>query len=298
MTLRRFLLAIAAAIAALVAPVSQALAAADAPPPTRFSVTVQGEGPDVIFIPGLVSGRGVWDSAVRSLDGKYRVHCIQLAGFAGEPARGNAEGDILPGVVSELHDYIRAQGLERPEIVGHSLGGLLALMLGEAHPGDAGAIMIVDALPFYGLLFDPNATTQSVAPRAAQLRDMMMSMGEAAYKAQQPRTIAALVGNDVARPAVLADALGSDRSVAARALYEDMTTDVRPALAAIEAPLTIVYAVNEFAPDAQAGALYRGTYAAAPAATFHAVPDSRHFVMLDQPERFAEILSAFLADAN
>lgn len=297
MSLRRTLFAIAAALAAFAAPASQA-PAAEASAPTRFSVVVEGKGPDVIFIPGLVSGRRVWDGAVQSLDGKYRVHRVQLAGFAGEPARGNAEGDILPGVVAELHEYIRAQGLKSPEVVGHSLGGLLALMLAAEHPHDVGALMVVDALPFYGLVFDPGATVEGVAPRAAQLRDMMIAMDDEAYKAQQPRTIATLVRDETARPAVLADSLASDRKVAARAVYEDMVTDMRPRLTAIEAPLTIVYAVNPFAPEAAVGTLYRTSYAAAPDATFEPVPDSHHFLMLDQPGRFAAILSTFLANGE
>jgi hypothetical protein len=47
--------------------------------PTRFSVTVEGEGPDVILIPGLMTGRRVWDASVRSLGGHYRVHLVQIA---------------------------------------------------------------------------------------------------------------------------------------------------------------------------------------------------------------------------
>src|SRR5688572_19942867 len=53
--------------------------------PRAFSVTVEGKGPDVILIPGLMSGRHVWDRTVADLGGKYRVHRLQLAGFAGEP---------------------------------------------------------------------------------------------------------------------------------------------------------------------------------------------------------------------
>ncbi|MGZ8336367.1 MAG: alpha/beta fold hydrolase, partial [Allosphingosinicella sp.] len=59
--------------------------------PTRFSVQVRGTGPDVILIPGLSSGRDVWAATVNAVPG-YRYHLIQVAGFAGEPARGNREG--------------------------------------------------------------------------------------------------------------------------------------------------------------------------------------------------------------
>ena len=57
--------------------------------PTRFSVVVKGSGPDVILIPGLTASRSVWEGTVAAVPG-YRYHLVQVAGFAGEPVRGNA----------------------------------------------------------------------------------------------------------------------------------------------------------------------------------------------------------------
>jgi pimeloyl-ACP methyl ester carboxylesterase len=272
-----------------------ALACEPAFQPTRFSVTVAGEGPDVILIPGLMTGRQVWDQSVRSLGGRYRVHLVQIAGFAGEPARGNVEGPILDGMVEELHLYIAADRLQRPKLVGHSLGGLLALMLAARHPGDAERVLIVDALPFYGMLFGVDATAATVAPRAAAIRDSILGMSEEAWRAQQPATLASLIRTEAARPPILADALASDRSVVARAMYDDMITDMRPALADLPTPLTIAYAVNEFATEEQYGSLIRSGFAGAPDVRFVPVTASFHFIMLDQRELFAGILSDFLS---
>lgn len=282
-------------ILALLAALLMAAPAMAADGPTRFSVTVEGDGPDVIFIPGLMSDRAVFDGAVASLGGEYRAHRIQIAGFAGEPVRGNAgDAPMLPAIVEELHAYIDENGLDRPEIVGHSLGGLLALMLADAHPQDVGGLLIVDALPFYGTLFDPDATAASVEPQAAALRDMMLAMSDVQYRAQQPRTLASLVQDEKGRADALAWSLASDRSVVARAIYEDMTTDMRPKLAQIAAPITAAYAVNDFATEERVGSLYRTGYATAPDVRFVPVADSYHFIMLDQPARFAEILQDFL----
>ncbi len=272
-------------------------AAAQAPAfqPTRFSVVVEGAGPDVVMIPGLTSSRRVWDRAVASLGGRYRVHRVQIAGFGGEPARGNAEGPILGPVVEELHAYIAANRLRRPMLVGHSIGGLLALMLAERHPGDVERALIVDALPFYGQLFGADATVETVQPRAAAFRDAILAMSGEAWRAQQAATLAALASNEAARPPLLEDALASDRGVVARALYEDIVTDMRPALAAMRTPLTVAYAVNPFATETRFGSLIRAGFAGAPDVRFVPVEPSYHFIMLDQPARFAAILAAFLA---
>lgn len=272
--------------------------AASAQPPTRFSVAVEGAGPDVIMIPGLTSNRRVWDQAVARLGGRYRIHRIQINGFGGAAAGANAEGPILDNVVAELHAYVQANGLGRPMLVGHSVGGLIALMLAQRHPQDVERALIVDALPFYGLLFGADATAAAVEPRAAAFRDSILAMSEEQYRARQPASLAAMVMTDAARPRLLEDALASDRRVVARVLYEDMIADMRPALAAMRTPLTVAYAVNSFATEARFGRLIRAGYAGAPAVRLIPVEPSYHFIMLDQPDRFQAILSEFLAGST
>jgi pimeloyl-ACP methyl ester carboxylesterase len=85
--------------------------------PTRFTVTVQGQGPDVILIPGLATPGAVWDATVTQLAPTHRVHVIRIGGFGGAAAGVNAEeGDILPALVSEVAQY--AGTLQRPAIIG------------------------------------------------------------------------------------------------------------------------------------------------------------------------------------
>ena len=125
MNRRRFILA------ALAFPlVACAPAVLEAAPfvPTRFSVEIRGSGPDVILIPGLTSGRDVWRTTLGAAPG-YRYHLIQIAGFAGEPVRGNRDGPVMAPVADEIARYIASRRLDRPAIVGHSMGGTLAMMV-------------------------------------------------------------------------------------------------------------------------------------------------------------------------
>ncbi len=83
--------------------------------PTRFSVLVQGQaagkGPDVILIPGLASSREVYAAEAKLLNSTYRLHRIQIAGFAGAPAGPNATGPLLKPIVEELHQYIASSSI-------------------------------------------------------------------------------------------------------------------------------------------------------------------------------------------
>lgn len=277
-------------------PAQAAPAKASAFAPTRFSVVVQGSGPDVILIPGLASPREVWDGARAALGGKYRLHLVQLSGFGGTEAGANSAGAILEPTVAELDRYIAANGLKSPAVVGHSMGGLIGLMLARSHPGSVGRLMIVDALPFIGTLFNPGATVATVRPQAAMMRDMMLANASKRPRPPGPQlpymSITPAGAATVARWSATADS-----GVAARAMYETMTTDLRPALPAIRTPVTMLYPYSAAAvPADRAKALYEGAYRGAPNARFVAVAESYHFIMLDQPARFAAALRTFLTE--
>lgn len=262
--------------------------------PARFSVEVTGQGPDVILIPGLASSRAVWDATVAQLSANHRVHAVQLAGFAGEPAGAAGEGEVVHPFVHDLHRYIETNHIERPAIIGHSMGGLSALMLASHHPESVGRVMVVDALPFFSVLIDPNATAQTVEPIAAAARERMMAMSAEDFAASQMLTMNRLVRTEAMRFTVWNWSLASDRSVMARAMYDVMTTDLRGDLTAIQTPVTVVYANDpSIAPEAAIVGLY-GAYAALPNHRLVRVDQSYHFVQLDQPAAFAAAVDEFL----
>src|SRR5450432_17883 len=97
----------------------------------RISVEVIGAGPDLIFIPGLASSRETWRASAERLRGRFRLHLIQVAGFAGEPARANATGDVLIPTAEAIDAYIVETKLAPATLIGHSLGGTIALYLAE-----------------------------------------------------------------------------------------------------------------------------------------------------------------------
>ena len=268
--------------------------------PTRFSVEVSGEGPDVIFIPGLATSREVWRDAVRDLGPGYRVQLVQVKGF-GESAGPNAEGAILEPLVEELARYIADSEIERPAIVGHSLGGLIALMLGAYHPELPGKLMIVDALPWFGATVTPPGPGASVAalePQARRMRDALVaSYGTPAAGQGTDAAIAGYVFDQAKLPRLREWTAGADPRVVGQLVYEDLVTDMRQRIAGIAAPLTLVYPWNErFPTREQAEPFYRAQYAKLPQAELVGIGPAAHFVMTDQPAAFQQALHRFLRD--
>jgi N-formylmaleamate deformylase len=253
-------------------------AAPAAPPfqPSRFSVQVVGRGPDVILIPGLTSGREVWRATVAAVPG-YRYHLIQVSGFAGEAARGNRAGPVIGPLADEIARYIADRHLQRPALVGHSMGGTLAMMIAARRPELVGRLMVVDMYPQPAGLFGGSA--QSMSP----LADIIASPGGR-------RLFANLMGA-FSPPEV---AGRSDPDVVGRAVHDLAVTDLTSELPRIRAPMTIVYAASD--PQAR-GAIDRSfqrAYANARHPSFVRIEGSGHMVMLDQPARLQAALRAFL----
>jgi len=263
----------------------------------HISVVSIGKGTPVILIPGLSSPRTVWDGVVPGLAKTHRVYLVQVNGFAGDAPGANLSSGILEGIVEDLHALIEREKIAGAAIVGHSMGGLVALKLAEKHQADPGRIMIVDALPFIGTLFSPAATVAMVEPQAKAMRDAQVaSYGKPVSDAAAQAIADRLALKPVSRALVSGWAKAADLRVSGAAMYEDMTSDLRPVMKTIATPITLVYPWSVDGPTkSQADAMYHAAYKDAPHVTFVDIGEARHFVMLDQPALFQEAVVAFLS---
>ena len=264
----------------------------------RIHVAVEGQGPDVIFIPGLSSSPAVWQGAVDHLAGRYRVHRIHVQGFAGAPAEGNATGPVATPVAEEIARYIREQGLTKPAVVGHSMGGTMGMMLAARHPDLVGKLMVVDMIPFMGAMFGPPGTTaESVKPVADQVYAGQSSAPREQYLTQAKAAVTGMIKTEAARTGPLRDVETSDQQVSASAFRELIVTDLRPELGKITAPVEVLYVKfnDPRMTDAITDAIYQMSFSPLPGTKLKRIDDSAHFIMLDQPTAFYSDLDAFLS---
>jgi pimeloyl-ACP methyl ester carboxylesterase len=251
-----------------------------------FSVSVHGAGKPMILIPGLESSGAVWDGTVAHYKTTHQLHVLTVAGFAGEPAiPGLKLCDVRDGVIR----YIRENKLDHPVIVGHSLGGFVALWIAATAPELTGRIVSVDGVPFLPALFGESASEED----AARMQKMYASLSP-----QQMETMARMALTQmIAEPKNIEMAAGwaakSDSAFVGQAVYDLMTTDLRPELEAIRAPVLLIGAGKAL--GAKAESAYEAQIANAPLHRVAIATNALHFIMLDDPDFLFGAMDAFLA---
>jgi N-formylmaleamate deformylase len=273
------------------------LKAAEIEATPSFQVEVIGQGKPVLLIPGLMSDSRIWQDTAAALKQDYQLHLISVAGFAGTPA---IEGELLPRLKQDLLQYITEQQLQQPAVVGHSLGAFLAFALASSAPEQIGTVVAVDGLPYIAPIFSRNPQTQvaDMQAQALQLKAWYQQLNGKQLKAAAAQGIFIQAKAPEHQQLVLEMAAASDGSSVGQAMYELLTTDLRPDVSAIQTKVWLLGASGAL-PDAQraqAVALYQQQIAGIANATLLMNTESRHFMMLDQPEWFISTLRPALQE--
>ena len=262
----------------------------------RITVRTEGSGPDVVLVPGLNSSPRAWASTVAALPG-YRYHLVHIAGFAGQPVGGNKEGTVAAPVAAEIARYIRESGLKQPAVIGHSMGGTIGMMLASRHPDALSRLMVVDMVPYLGMMFaGPGATAEKVEAIADQIGAGMRAASPEQRAKGASDMIKGMVNTEAMRTGAIEDTQASNPDLGGRAYRELMVTNLMPELAKITVPVTVLYVQPKGVPvpAAQFDAGYKASYAPVRNLQLRRIEDSAHFIMWDQPQRFQAEVKTFL----
>ncbi len=252
-----------------------------------------GSGPtNVIFIPGLTCGPWEWAHQIAFLSQHDTVYALTLSGFDDIPY--TLSGDPFDAFSRDFWTLLDTRNIARPVVIGHSLGGTLAIALAEQHSDRLTGIVALDGLPVFPTLAQADAATRSkfakgaAAQIAAETHDQIL-----AYEKQYMQT--ATTDASLVEPTAELEARSDPKGIAAW-IDADLTQDLRPNLAQITIPFVELMPYAQPSPytQAQTLAFYQSLVAGAPHVTLVPIPNARHFAMLDQPQAVDDAIAAFL----
>jgi pimeloyl-ACP methyl ester carboxylesterase len=287
--------------------------AADSPPPAnRYAATIvpaerfeagtllverHGQrGTPLILVPGLGSGAWVWQDTIRQFSADHVVYVVTLPGFDG---RKPAAGKMLDGAQQSLRQLIVSRKLDRPVVIGHSIGAVIAMTLAAHDSRLLRGVVAIDGLPvFPGTEMAPADQRSALA---AGFKARMPVSDPQAFALQQQQYMRGIGVTDMARADELAKlSARSDPGAMLTAMGEAVELDLRPALPGIAVPVLLV--APYFEPDSsQFGmtreaktAYYTSLMAGTPKLKVVSIEAARHFVMIDQPQKLADAMRDFL----
>jgi pimeloyl-ACP methyl ester carboxylesterase len=265
-----------------------------------FRVKVSGHGQPMILIPGLSSSGETWDTTVARYKDRFECHVLTVAGFAGVP---RVPAPMLDTVRDGIADYIRKNHLTKPIVIGHSLGGYLALDLAARYPELPGKLVIVDAYPFFAGITDPDITPAKVKEMAAGMRQYYDAQDQDMYERATKSGMATrmMVTKDSDLDRLIAWGLTTDRTAAADAMCELFAGDLRDGLASIKSPTLVLGAwigYKAYTDRERVEANLRRQYAKLAGVEIQITDTARHFIMWDDPDWMFGQLDRFLGLAK
>jgi len=259
-----------------------------------------GERPFVL-VHGFTGSRDDFREHMPELARDGRTLALDLRGHGGSTNSGRAEDYTLEGLVADLEAAFAELGLARADLLGHSLGGMVALRFALAHPERVASLVLMDTSPGAVRM---RFSEQARAGIAALAREQGMGALAAAMRQLASRNVDApasmkrteeRMGSDVfwervrrkleAMDPVAWDALS-------RALGEQ--TSVADRLGEIACPTLVMVGAEDIPFLKPSDEMERGI----PGAARVTIPDAAHSPQLENPTAWLQAIRTHLVRAR
>lgn len=252
-----------------------------------FEVVKSGKGEQsIVFIPGFASSGDVWNETKANFEKEFTCYTFTMAGFAGVQPQPN------PSFINwekEIVNYIQENKIEKPIIVGHSMGGGLALAIASDYPDLIAKIVVVDALPCLSALRDPSFKSQENNDCTA-MNNQISAMSEDEFYQMQKRNMAMLLADASKQDKAISWSMKSDRKTFSEMYCDFSNTDLRDKIEAIKCPSLILleYGFANYKTPIEAQFINLKT------ASFQYATKGLHFIMYDDKEWYLAQLTNFI----
>jgi len=253
-----------------------------------------GNGPSILFLHGLGGSCRDWSANLPAFASSYRVMAMDFPGF-GESDKPEVRYSIewLTDVVER---FLQQQECDRLNLVGHSMGGLVALNLASRPKSRVKKLVITDAVGVSDKSeFLAYAMSKKIMGADTEwefvesfLKDQFRSMADDLIEKQKPQTARDLF-ESLKVPIIGKPLLPMTPEVQMIASIFDF--DIRPKLASIQQPTLILWGAKDSIASPQDASFLQTKIHASTLIVF---PDSGHSPMMEHPSLFNQELGKFL----
>lgn len=252
-----------------------------------FEVVKSGKGKQsIVFIPGFASSGDVWSETKANFEKEFTCYTLTMAGFAGVQPQTNAS---FKNWETAIVNYIRANAIEKPIIVGHSMGGGLAMAIASDYPELISKIVVVDALPCLSALRDPSFRSQQNND-CTTMNNQMLAMSKEDFLQMQKRNMAMLMADASKQDEAISWSMKSDRKTFSEMYCDFSNTDLRDKIGAIKCP-SLILLESGFANYKTAIEMQ---YINLKTANFQYATKGLHFIMFDDKAWYLAQLTNFI----
>lgn len=244
---------------------------------SAIHVEKSGKGNPIIFLPGFTSPGSVWDETIKNINGTYESHLVSYAGFNGLEPIGTPWYDPIK---KQLIEYIIQNQLSNLTLIGHSMGGSLAIDLASELQKKVAGLILVDAIPCMREVMMPNVPANSLQ-YDSPYNNQILNMSNEDFK-NMATGMCQYMTNDQSKVERLIDwSINADRKTYVYGFTDLLKLDLRDKLSNITAKTLVI---GTYIPNKQTVmSNYEKQYSNLKKKEFALVENSKHFIMFDQP---------------
>ena len=254
----------------------------------RVHYEVFGQGQPMILLHGWLGSWELWRGTLDTLSPSYRMYALDFVGFGSSQVQTTDEFTV-PNFVEMVIEFMDRLGLQSVPVIGHSMGGTVALSLALQHPTRVRRIVIIGS-PINGSSLNVLLKMSGV-PWIARLtysmpwiREMIL-YGLTHIGTQKPRELYRMVRQDALK-------------VGMQSFFQSIgtlhTTNLTDQLSGLKVPTLGIYGKRDVIVNSNQGELLVRQVANSHVAQQVMMPDSGHFVMIDEPKRFHRLIDNYM----
>jgi pimeloyl-ACP methyl ester carboxylesterase len=250
----------------------------------RIAYRRAGMGPALVLLHGAPSDSRTWQWMLPDLARDHTVVAWDAPGF-GESS-DIADSWRAPEFADALAAFVAALGLERPHLVGHSFGTMVALSLFRRHPAVPASLVLVGGYAGWAGSLPPDEVA-----RRLEMFVGMADLGDAFDPRSYPGLFSELIPADRAAALALMMRVNIRPATIRAAGHVGAETDLRPVLPTVDVPTLVLHGeADARSPLANAEALH------AAISTSHLVvlPKLGHACVVENPEACAAEIRRFV----